>query len=111
MSLRKRGEAHKERNGTVEHTNGGIQKTGKHHDAKTDLYRWRLKSDRGRQTWHYLESDEEIKQWPMTTADKYFLGLETASNPLKIDCELTTVSNVLTCLQGSSKLIESKDAT
>jgi len=39
--------------------------------------RWRMKDDRGRQTWHYLETDEEMKNWPMTAADKYYVGLDT----------------------------------
>lgn len=73
MSIKKRGEAPKAANGTIHHTE-------KVEDAKTDLTRWRLKDDRGRQTWHYLESDEKIKQWPMTAADKYYLGLETVSS-------------------------------
>lgn len=42
---------------------------------QTDIYRWRLLDDRGCQTWHYLESDEEVKAWPQSIADKYFLGL------------------------------------
>jgi lanosterol synthase len=41
----------------------------------TDLSRWRLKVEHGAQTWHYLESDEELKQWPQTRWDKYFLGV------------------------------------
>jgi lanosterol synthase len=48
-------------------------------DEKTDYTRWRLKDDRGCQTWHYLQSDKEIKAWPQSTADKYFLGLDTVS--------------------------------
>lgn len=44
---------------------------------RSDRTRWRLLDERGRQTWHYLESDEEVKAWPQTTADKYFLGLDT----------------------------------
>ena len=72
MSIRKRGEAHNEPNGKVEHAT-------KLEDAKTDIYGWRLRDDRGRHTWHYLESDDELKEWPMTVADKYFVGLETAS--------------------------------
>ncbi|KAI8933438.1 hypothetical protein NX059_010052 [Plenodomus lindquistii] len=44
---------------------------------KTDYTRWRLRDDRGCQTWHYLDSDEEVKAWPQSTADKYFLGLDT----------------------------------
>ncbi|KAF3941061.1 hypothetical protein ABW19_dt0204546 [Dactylella cylindrospora] len=49
------------------------------HDYKspvTDYSRWRLKDDHGRQTWHYL-SEEEAKKWKQSTADKYFLGLDT----------------------------------
>lgn len=44
---------------------------------RTDYTRWRLLDERGRQTWHYLENDEDAKEWPQTTADKYFLGLPT----------------------------------
>jgi lanosterol synthase len=54
----------------------GVQKSGEGHE-KTDYTRWRLKDDRGAQTWHYLTGDEEIKAWPQSTADKYFLGLDT----------------------------------
>ena len=46
-------------------------------DPKTELKRWRLLDDHGRQTWHYLTSDEEEKAWPQTTADKYFLEIPT----------------------------------
>ena len=41
---------------------------------RTDYTRWRLLDERGRQTWHYLEDDEDAKEWPQSTADKYFLG-------------------------------------
>ena len=44
---------------------------------KTDYTRWRLLDDAGRQTWQYLEDDEEIKKWPQSIADKYFLGMPT----------------------------------
>lgn len=47
--------------------------------AKTDLTRWRMKSDRGRQTWHYLKTDEELQEWPQSISDKYFLGLDMVS--------------------------------
>ena len=53
------------------------QPIGSLNNTKTDITRWRLRSDGGRHTWHYLQSDDELKQWPMTTADKYFLGLDT----------------------------------
>jgi lanosterol synthase len=46
-------------------------------DLKTDHTRWRMKNVDGRQTWHYLESDEELRAWPMTSADKYYLGMDT----------------------------------
>jgi lanosterol synthase len=48
-------------------------------DEKTDYSRWRLLDDDGRQTWHYLESDEENEKWPQSFADKYFLGLPTVN--------------------------------
>lgn len=50
-------------------------------DEKTDYSRWRLKDDRGCQTWHYLKTAEEAKAWPQSRADKYFLGLETVYAP------------------------------
>lgn len=42
---------------------------------KTDHTRWRLRDDRGCQTWHYLEDDKAAKAWPQSLADKYFLGM------------------------------------
>lgn len=51
--------------------------SGANGDQKTDYTRWRLRDDRGCQTWHYLQSDEEVKEWPQSAADKYFLGMET----------------------------------
>lgn len=44
-------------------------------DPATDLERWRLLDEQGRQTWHYLKSDEEVKQWPQTIYDRHHLGL------------------------------------
>jgi lanosterol synthase len=44
--------------------------------TKTDYTRWRLKDERGCQTWHYLETEHEIEQWPQTLADKWHLGLD-----------------------------------
>jgi lanosterol synthase len=49
-------------------------------DSKTDYTRWRLVNEEGRQTWRYLESDEENEAWPQTIADKYNLGLPTVSH-------------------------------
>ena len=47
----------------------------KHKDETTDINRWRLRDNRGEQTWHYLETEEQVKAWPQTAADRYFLGL------------------------------------
>lgn len=44
---------------------------------QTDHSRWRLRDDNGRQTWHYLQTEEEVKQWPLSTSDKYHLGQDT----------------------------------
>lgn len=44
---------------------------------KTDYSRWRLLDERGRQTWHYLEDDDDVRTWPQSIADKYHLGLPT----------------------------------
>ncbi|KAK4991652.1 Lanosterol synthase (Oxidosqualene--lanosterol cyclase) [Elasticomyces elasticus] len=46
-------------------------------DEKTDYGRWRLLDERGRQTWHYLRTGEEVREWPQSIADKYHLGLPT----------------------------------
>nr|UPW35109.1 oxidosqualene clavarinone cyclase [Didymella macrostoma] len=50
-------------------------------DEKTDYTRWRLKDDRGCQTWHYLQTEEEVKAWPQSAADRYFMGMETSNTP------------------------------
>jgi hypothetical protein len=55
--------------------NGSVKKPKL--SERTDYSRWRLLDEKGRQTWHYLEDDEAVKNWPQTTADKYFLGLPT----------------------------------
>jgi lanosterol synthase len=74
MVVRRRGED-KQANGS---TNGTI-KPLQDYDAelKTDHSRWRMRNVDGRQTWHYLESDEQLKAWPMTAADKYYMGQDT----------------------------------
>lgn len=58
------------------------------HDAKrprlqesTDKARWRLRSEGGRHTWHYLEDDEAAKEWPQSYADKYYLGMPLVNHP------------------------------
>lgn len=49
---------------------------GHRHNVKTDYTKWRLRDERGAQTWHYL-TNEQAKDWPQTAADKYHLGLPT----------------------------------
>jgi hypothetical protein len=61
-------------------------------DEKTDYSRWRLLDDRGRQTWHYIESDEEDEKWPQSVADRYSLGLPTVF--LSDDCFSTSKNSV-----------------
>ena len=51
--------------------------TDENGDLKTDYSRWRLVNEEGRQTWRYLESDEENSAWLQTVAEKYHLGLPT----------------------------------
>lgn len=64
----------------------GVQ-SGANGDQKTDYSRWRLKDDRGCQTWHYLQTAEEVKAWPQSAADRYFLGLETVRiNAITLFC-------------------------
>ncbi|KAL8735763.1 MAG: hypothetical protein Q9166_000626 [cf. Caloplaca sp. 2 TL-2023] len=82
------------------HLNGGPLK--KHHplgnleDPRTDPSRWRLLDVRGRQTWHYLQSDDELKAWPQSIADKYFLGLPTGLPSLpKAETPLNSARNAI----------------
>lgn len=90
MTVRKRVETNSVPDGTIE-------QVPQLADSKTDHTRWRLKDDRGRQTWHYLQSDKELKEWPMTIADKYFLGLETVGNEEDFSPSLDVVST--DCIQ------------
>ncbi|KAL8716522.1 MAG: hypothetical protein Q9225_006159, partial [Loekoesia sp. 1 TL-2023] len=63
---------------------------------RTDLRKWRLHDERGRQTWHYLRSDTEIESWPQSTADKYFLGLPTGLPSLpKAETPSASVQNAI----------------
>ena len=66
-------------NGNVLHPeiyhDGHAQCGSPYEDEATDLDRWRLLNQRGRQTWHYLETDVQVKEWPQTIADRYHLGL------------------------------------
>lgn len=57
--------------------NGGVTARGTARNQTTDRSRWRLKDDKGVHTWAYLEDDEEARKWPQSTADKYYMGLDT----------------------------------
>lgn len=44
----------------------------------TDYTRWRLLvGDAGRQTWHYLQTEEELARWPQTEVERFWLGMKT----------------------------------
>ena len=59
------------------HVNGKTTIPSNPFDETTDRSRWRLLDEEGRHTWHYLKSDEEVKKWPQTIADRYHLGMDT----------------------------------
>ncbi|KAI9765508.1 MAG: Lanosterol synthase (Oxidosqualene--lanosterol cyclase) [Geoglossum simile] len=69
---------------------------------RTDYTRWRLLDERGRQTWHYLEDDEEVKRWPQSIADKYLLGQST--NLPDLPSPKTPLQSAANCLEFFSKL-------
>ncbi|CAD6500406.1 BgTH12-07583 [Blumeria graminis f. sp. triticale] len=64
---------------------------------RTDVRRWRLLADKGRHTWHYLENDDQLKEWPQSIADKYFLGLPTDLPSLPTP--QTALDSVKNCLE------------
>ena len=68
-------------------------------NQKTDYSRWRLLDQQGRHTWHYLTTDEQMKAWPQTTADKYCLGLPSVSFPR---CEVFSWLTLLGCPRSST---------
>ncbi|KAL8847557.1 MAG: hypothetical protein Q9221_007416 [Calogaya cf. arnoldii] len=77
------------------HPNGAPLKQGDG-DPHTDPSRWRLLDERGRQTWHYLQSDEKLKEWPQSVADRYFLNLPTGLPSLPTpDTPLKSAQNAL----------------
>lgn len=42
---------------------------------RTELSRWRVQDNEGRHLWHYLEDDADLQDWPITTQDKFHLGI------------------------------------
>ncbi|KAK5140297.1 hypothetical protein LTR04_003064 [Oleoguttula sp. CCFEE 6159] len=65
-------------------------------EQRTDYSRWRLLDEHGRQTWHYLQTDEETRSWPQSAADKYHLGLATGLPDLPpAKTPLASVDNAL----------------
>uniref|UniRef100_A0A8B9RPK6 Terpene cyclase/mutase family member n=1 Tax=Astyanax mexicanus TaxID=7994 RepID=A0A8B9RPK6_ASTMX len=59
--------------GTTLRRRGGPYKT----DPATELTRWRLRNEEGRQTWRYLE-DEETEERKQTLLEAQSLGLDTS---------------------------------
>jgi hypothetical protein len=69
--------------------------------ASTDLRRWRLNSTEGVHHWRYL-SEDKARQVPQSFAERYFLGLPTASPPMANSsragsCALTCCRTLRTC--------------
>jgi lanosterol synthase len=55
--------------------------------SQLDTTRWRLKDDDSRHTWHYLENDDDAKEWPQSYAEKWYLNLpmvRSLPDPLSI---------------------------
>lgn len=71
-------------------SNGHVNDDGKRPQIAntTDRSRWRLLDESGRLTWHYLEDDKAAKEWPQSTADKWYLGFDTVRR-LPILCTLS----------------------
>jgi lanosterol synthase len=65
----------------VVHTNGSTKIDADPHDPQTDINRWRLLDERGRQTWHYLQTDKEVEAWPQSIVDRHHLGLPVVLLP------------------------------
>lgn len=55
-------------------------------ESRTDLSRWRLLDERGRQRWKYLRTKKEAEEWPQSTADRFHLGLSLVSTYV-LTCE------------------------
>lgn len=71
----------------LSHANG-VNGQDDEHDSKrqkvaepVDRTRWRMKSDDGRHTWHYLDDDQAVEKWPQSYADKWYLGLPLVRLP------------------------------
>ncbi|MBE7181022.1 MAG: hypothetical protein INR71_07410 [Terriglobus roseus] len=66
--------------------NGDATASKRHREEKTDRGRWRLRDERGRHTWQYLEDDAEAAKWPQSAADKYYLNLDTVRSSVLQIC-------------------------
>lgn len=64
-------------NGTNGTLNGAINGVASSVQKTTDRTKWRLHNDRGCHIWRYLDSEEEARKWPQSTADKWYMGLDT----------------------------------
>jgi lanosterol synthase len=77
VQTRSAGKPNGHANGHVNGSANGHTVTSARQDERTDKTRWRLKDEQGRHTWHYLETDEQVKEWPQPVVDKHHLGLDT----------------------------------
>jgi hypothetical protein len=81
-------------------------------DKRTDLTRWRMLDDDGRQTWHYLEDGKEAEAWPQSFADRYYLSLPTVSVPpsIKMPSQLlmAIIRMLLSCRNPKPLLMRSR---
>ena len=64
---------------SIKYTNGSAKPGNANETQETDLTRWRLLDEDGRQTWHYLETEQDAQRWPQSTATRYHLGLPIVS--------------------------------
>ncbi|KAI1176072.1 oxidosqualene:lanosterol cyclase [Nemania sp. FL0916] len=79
------------------HTSNDTSAKSSQTTRNADRSCWRLLDESGRLTWHYLEDDKAAKEWPQSTADKWYLGLDTEQPDLpKPRNPLDAVSNGLT---------------
>ena len=76
------GHATKSESASIDSHANGQTSIQERNATRTDYSRWRLLDERGRQTWQYLEDDEDVAEWPQSTVDKYFLGLPIVCMPI-----------------------------
>ncbi|OMH80144.1 Protostadienol synthase A [Zancudomyces culisetae] len=69
-------------------------------EYQTDLLKWRLRVDEGRQVWTYLETDQDDFQNPQTFVDKYWIGLSYVNNVIYSTLSLQNSSDIESSLSS-----------